>query len=248
VQVNHRDPERHKHAVHNALAASDKYAWQWSEKSTFLTTTSTPLIRAYWRANIEGHKPQNLAWKPVPKWDMTDYTAHNEKMAKADAKFWQKTKSRGWKVAAELPVYWHFHFDNEQLLRLKSFWIRSLFDHSAWPLLDVRKCWQSQGTKANGIGIYRIKFDAPANIDPAKQKIVLAFGGFPPNNIKKTGWMDIRLNDKGYSMRNMVDVTKSIKPGQTNLLAVRVINKSGPAGLTGRVKLLVRRRATTRPR
>ena len=30
-RFNQRDPERHRHAVHNSLAASDHYAWQWGE-------------------------------------------------------------------------------------------------------------------------------------------------------------------------------------------------------------------------
>ena len=51
--------------------------------------------------------------------------------------------------------------------------------------------------------------------------------------------MDVTVNGVGIPMQSLVDVAKQIKPGQSNLVAVRVINRAGPAGLIGHVKLLV---------
>ena len=65
VSVNQRDPETHAHAVHNALAASDHYAWLYGEKSKFLTTRPTRLMRKYFEANIKAHETQDLFWKPT---------------------------------------------------------------------------------------------------------------------------------------------------------------------------------------
>ena len=67
VSVNQRDPETHKHALHNALAASDHYAWLYGEQSKFLTPEPTPLMREYFRANVEAHEPQDLFWEPRRK-------------------------------------------------------------------------------------------------------------------------------------------------------------------------------------
>lgn len=239
VSVNQRDPVRHMHAVHNALAASDEYAWQWGEMGDWLSPTPTPLIREYWKANIEGHEPQNLAWEPAPKWDMTDYGEHDRKMAGKDAAFWKEVEKGGWEVAVELPEYWHFFFDPELLLRFGAY-MEPTYDESAGPLLSTLECWQGQSIKANGPAVYRVRFDAPADLDPERQEIVLALGGFPPDNVEQTGWMDVHLNGKGYPIRHLIDVSDKIKPGEENVLAVRVINKAGPGGLTGHVKLLVR--------
>ena len=67
VSVNQRDPETHKHALHSALAASDRYAWLYGEKSKFLSTAPTPLMREYFQANIEAHQAQDLFWEPKGK-------------------------------------------------------------------------------------------------------------------------------------------------------------------------------------
>jgi len=241
VRVNHRDPERHKHAVHNALAASDEYAWQWGEMGDWLSPNPTPLIREYWKANVDGHKPQNLDWEPEPKWDLTDYTAYDQDMARKDAAFWAERETEGWQVAVELPLYWKFRFDTELLLRFRDY-LGVTTNDTGWPLISVLKCWQSQGTKANGPAVYRIKFVAPENLDPDRQEIMLAFGGYSAGTSlgSASSWMDVTVNGVGIPMQSLVDVAKQIKPGQSNLVAVRVINRAGPAGLIGHVKLLVR--------
>ncbi len=240
VAVNQRDPERHMHAVHNALAASDEYAWQWGEMGDWLSPTPTTLIKEYWKANVEGHNPQNLDWAPEPKWDMTDYSKYEADNAKADSAFWAEAKNGGWKIAVELPDYWKFIFDTETLVRYRGQWLSPDFDDRSWQYLSVLKCWQSQSVKANGPAVYRTRFKVPADIDPKTQEVVLAFAGFPPDDAKKTGWMDVHLNGKAYPIRHIIDVTDSIIPGKENFVGVRVINKSGPAGLTGHVKLMVR--------
>ena len=248
VRLNQRDPERHKHAAHNAMAVSDKYGWLYGELP-FITAEETPLMRQYWQANIDAHEPMDLGWEPVPKWDLTDYTAHDRQMAKQDAAFWARMKKDGWKVAVELPVNWHFRFDTQRQIRYKQHWYRTnnTLDNSAWPLISTLKCWQSQGTKANGIGIYRVNFDVPKYLNPKRQEIVLAFGGFSAGTSPARGMRPeiiAFVNTKlSFGMKDgPVNVSKVIKPGETNQVSVRVINHAGPAGLMGHVKLLVRNR------
>ena len=237
ASVNQRDPQRHKHAVHNALAASDKYAWIYGQESFFLTPEPTPLMREYFQANVDGHEPQDLWWKPVPKWDMINYDEHDKSMAELDARFWSTIDSRGYKIVFEFPDYWHFFIDTEQRGRS----IFQVYDHDAWPLISTLKCWQSQSTKAVGEGVYRIYFDAPADLNRQTDQIFLAFGGFRPDD-RPDYWTVARLNGKSFQIDNLIDVSEWIKPGQSNFLAVEVINKAGPGGPLGHVKLLVRGR------
>ena len=56
VSVNARDPETHRLALRNAFKASGEYAWLYGEKSRFLTTEPTPLMRQYFRANVYAHE------------------------------------------------------------------------------------------------------------------------------------------------------------------------------------------------
>ena len=248
VRANQRDPERHKHAAHNALAVSDKYAWLYGEMP-WITAPPTPLMRAYWDANIAAHAPQDLSWQPVPKWDLTDYAAHDRQMADREVKFWVRVKQEGWEVATELPRYWHFRFDTQLQIRYNKHWYRpnNDFDFGSWPLISTWKCWQSQGTRASGVGIYRLKFDAPPDLDPQRDEIMLAFGGHSAGTAPGPGLrpeiIAFMNSKRGLGMRSgLTDVSDLIKPGATNQVSVRVINHAGAAGLMGRVKLVVRRR------
>jgi len=249
LRVNQRDPERHKHAAHNALAVSDKYAWLYGEKP-WITLEETPLMRQYWQANVDAHEPMDLGWAPETKWDLTDYSAKEREMALEDAAFWAKAEKDGWKVAVQLPIHWRFRFSVGKQLRFRKHWPKGDFDDSSWPLISILKCWQSQSIPASGQGVYRTNFDVPTDVDPDTQEVVLAFGAYsagPPATElgDLASWADICVNGKPYPLefpekKQMLDVSGSIKPGQSNRVGIRVINASGPAFLMGHVKLLVR--------
>ena len=55
VSQNARTPQEHKLALQNAFKASGEYAWLYGEKSFFLTTDPTSLMRKYFQANIDAH-------------------------------------------------------------------------------------------------------------------------------------------------------------------------------------------------
>ena len=245
ARVNQRDPEQHKHATHNALAASDDYAWLYGEMP-WLTEEATPLMKAYWKATEDARQPMDLDWAPEPEWDLTDYSAVNEQMAAKDAASWAQAEKDGWRVAVELPTWWRFLFSPGNKLRYRKYWYKGDIDDSAWPLISCLKCWQSQGMPANGQAVYRVSFDVPADIDATTQDIQLSFGAFsagePAGEKGLASWADFTLNGKGYPMRPMSDVAESIRPGERNRVGIRVINRAGPALLMGHVKLLVRDR------
>ena len=56
VSQNARSPEEHKLALRNAFKASGEYAWLYGEKSRFLTTDPTPLMREYFYGNVAAHE------------------------------------------------------------------------------------------------------------------------------------------------------------------------------------------------
>ena len=60
VSQNARSPKDHKLALRNAFkASSGEYAWLYGEKSFFLTTDPTPLMREYFQANVDAHEDED---------------------------------------------------------------------------------------------------------------------------------------------------------------------------------------------
>ena len=240
-RFNQRNPERHKHAVHNALAASDRYAWQWGEwgkdgESNFMTTEPTPLMRRYWQGNVDAHAPMDLLWEVEPYHDHADYTTADAEAAAKDVALWPALQKQGYSVVATLPEYWKFRFDPGLKVRFSN-WTSPSCDDASWFTIKCTRCWQSEGTHANGPGVYRVVFDAPAGLDPETQEIVLAFGGMG------SGEAHLYLNGGWISyLQQVLDVSKTIKPGESNHIGIVFRNQTGPGGLMGRVKLLVRDR------
>lgn len=239
VNLNHRDPARHMHAVHNALAVSDEYAWQWGEwgrdgEYNFLPDKPTDLIRQYWKANNDGHKPQELGWEPTPVLDTADYTQADAEAAAKTPRFWSDLAAQGYSIAVDLPEFWKFRFDPEMKVRYSN-WTTSGFDDSSWFAIGTSKCWQLQGTRANGPGVYRVKFDVPESVDPKTQEVLLAFSG------TGFGTNHIYLNNVWIAeTAPVVSVNENIKPGATNTIAIVCLNKQGPGGMAGPVKLATR--------
>ena len=56
VEQNGRPPAEHRLAVHNAFQVSGEYAWLYGEKSFFLRSTPTRLMRDYFQANRDAHQ------------------------------------------------------------------------------------------------------------------------------------------------------------------------------------------------
>ena len=61
VKINARTPAEHREAVSNAFRVSGKYAWLYGESSFFLIKPPTPLMREYFKANIDAHEMKSPA-------------------------------------------------------------------------------------------------------------------------------------------------------------------------------------------
>ena len=253
--ANHRDPKRHEYATGNALAVSDDYAWHYGEASYFLVwgegypfrpgfdieyEEPPALIREYWQANVRGHEPHDLNWAPAPLFDGSDYSAFNADAAKRNRSFWAQKDATGAKVVLELPEYWQFLYDQEVLGRLKSYpaFINGWAGES-WFRVDSSTCWQSQGIRVNGYAWYGANFDVPAELDVESQELFLTFAAYGSGSVNiylNGGWI-------GYLPKNPeIDVTAKLKPGESNTLVLGFLNKTGPGGLAGDVKILGRAR------
>ena len=256
VSANHRNPEWHEHATANALAASDHYAWHYGEASYFLRwgegypfapdfdkeyEEPPALIREYWQANVNGHQPHDLDWAPEPTFDTTDYAEFDADAARRNEAFWGAKEKEGYEVALELPEYWRFLYDQEVLGRCRPYpsFVNAWAGHS-WFQVSSRKCWQSQGMRVNGYAWYGTAFEVPADLDVESQELFLTF------SVYGSGAVNIYLNGGwiGYLPKDpMIDVTKKLKPGEKNILVLGFLNKTGPGGLAGDVKIMSREKS-----
>ncbi len=251
AKANQRNPKRHEYATSNALAVSDHYAWHYGEASYFLQwgegypfqpdfdkkyVEPPPLIRQYWQATVKAHEPHDLNWAPEPILDTNDYSKFNADMAKRNRKFWQVKKKDGFKVVITFPEQWRFWIDREMLGRFSGSNMDSWRDASrCW--ISSKTCWQSQGFRENADAFYGVKFELPTDLNLDSQDIFLAIGSRGQGNVNF--WFN------GHWIGNnkhLIGVTKKLKPGQTNMLVLGFINKKGPGGLAGDVKLLSRRK------
>ena len=265
AKANQRDPKCHEHAVHNALAASDDYAWlygegsyflQWGEGYPFQPDFETryeeppPLIREYWAATVKAREPHDLSWVPEPLYDLSEYTEFDLRAATRNEAFWIEKEEEGFQTVVQLPEHWAFLVDNEMQGRFNNYGsTMASWPGGTWLRVSSKRCWQSQGIRVSGPAFYGVEFDVPADLDVEKREIFLAFGGHGPQaaNIYFNGdWIGYFPNDP------MPDVTKIVRPGQTNTVIIgflktnaevsspRFASEIGPGGLAGDVKLLAR--------
>ena len=102
-----------------------------------------------------------------------------------------------------------------------------------WAKTSSEKCWQSQGFRMSGNAFLGVEFEVPADLDVESQDYFLAVGayGADPVNIFMNGsWI-------GYFPKHRLPkATEHIKPGQTNLVGLNFLSKTGAGGLAGDVK------------
>jgi Glycosyl hydrolases family 2, sugar binding domain len=116
-------------------------------------------------------------------------------------------------------------------------WFKTDFDDSAWRVFSIGKLMEEQIGDYDGIAWYRLNFTAPA-IEPGKQ-IFMVFGAVDDSakvwlNGKSIG------EHEGWDRAFALDVTQILKQGQTNFVAVKVMDDGGSGGIWKSVKLMVK--------
>ena len=138
-----------------------------------------------------------------------------------------------------LPAQWKFKIDPNYVGE-KEKWYALDHDDSAWADIRVGEFWEKQGyPDYDSAAWYRLKLHLPKGL---KTRIVqLCFGAADENakvyvNGKLSGEFDV--GPEGWDKRFFIDITKEARPGEANLIAVRVIDTVGAGGLWKPVKVV----------
>ena len=121
-------------------------------------------------------------------------------------------------------------------------WFETDFNDSRWHKILIGKWWEEQGYEYNGIAWYRKRFTAP-KIGPGK-KVFLAVGA---SDDYARVWLNGQFIGEehlpiavGWNTPFAMDVTDCIKPGEANVLAIRVEDPGAYGGLWKSIKLMVK--------
>ncbi len=154
-----------------------------------------------------------------------------------------------YRFLADLPHLWRFRIDPYDT-GVKEGWFGPVVNERNWLWITSELPWDNQGYRLyDGYGWYRQEFDAPAL--PDDTKVFLAFGGVAhgaevylngtkvgEHNMDSSPWESRRLPDTCF----LIDVSGSLKSGQENLLAVRVVDYGMyGGGIWKPVKLIARK-------
>jgi len=253
LEKNHFSPERMKHALHNAMAASDEFVWTYSinahwwpnriaagpcfDKKWRPTDSNRKYVLddAYMKAVAKVREPMDLDWHP----GQTD-----EKSASVSAFDSEK-------AFAELGD------DYETLLGLEDGWIfyradsltPSALDWGASPLhagavLDGRPiklgdAWENQGAALDGIGFYRRSIRLPE--DAQKKRIYLGLCGVAGKATVYVAHKGIRPKSVGRCAGEQLalfDITDAVDLEGDNDIAIAVDSRQGAGGIYGAARIL----------
>ena len=166
----------------------------------------------------------------------TPFAFHREKTRLGERSDWDyaiKTIS-----STEIPgKNWRFATDPEATGHEKNFYDVN-FDDSKWALIGVGN-WEDQGFKNyDGIGWYRIVFDAPKK--PNCNAAELTFGA-----VDEEAWVWLNgiyigqhaIGKDGWDKTFTLDITDEIKWGERNILVVRVNDSMLGGGIWKPIKL-----------
>ena len=141
-------------------------------------------------------------------------------------------------LIADLPKEWKFHEDN-QGIGIKKRWYKPAINDSGWDTIRIGEFWNNQGYPTVDIGWYRVSI--PIGRELENRKLILFFGGVDL-------WAHVWINGHDvldrfcYKLelddRFSVDITPYIKPGQDNLIVVRVQDYERSGGIWKSIKLV----------
>lgn len=215
--------ERTPSAIADAYKKMDEFETFWSLNK--LSDTCSPSI-------LEGIRDlrKKIAEKSEPK----------GRAALTDRDVWLRELFAFDKAPAKipnlypLPEVWKLRIDYEDM-GLKEGWHKPDYDDSkGWQPLSTWDCYENQGyAEVDGRFWYRVAFPAPPF--PAGKKIIMRIGSLDDDG-------DIYINGERAYVRKHIhpddwqssfafEVTALIKPGQTNVIAVRGYDAMGAGGI-----------------
>lgn len=126
---------------------------------------------------------------------------------------------------------WKFRPDPE-LVGEQERWFAADLDESAWKDIAIERFWQDFGYGVLGAAWYRRAFDLPAR--PPAERFELVFGA-----VDESSWVWLNgepagshdLGPSGWDKEFALDVSKGLRWGGANKIAVRVYNTAMAGGI-----------------
>ncbi|MDO8589113.1 MAG: beta galactosidase jelly roll domain-containing protein [Armatimonadota bacterium] len=234
---NYLTPAGFRAAANYALELSDRYVWVYSGGMHWLDGTPPKEYLDALRLSKEGPGPGE-------KHPIMLMTTERKRYAEDEPGYSdEETFAEMRKTMTEVYDFpkdgWLFAFDKHGSGR-KHGWYRSDFNDSNWRPIMIGKWWEEQVEAYNGKAWYRKHFTAPT-VKRGKRIFVVVGGA--------DDWAKVWLNGTcvgeqhlpiavGWNTPFALDVTKVIKPGKENVLAIRVEDPGAFGGLWKSVKLM----------
>ena len=244
-------PARLSHGLHNAMAASDDFAWMWNGRDIWWPMSVPPrkigekigwgVLRqypeVYYRAVADCREPKDLNWRPIPP-DTETYPDAGK----------PPFPLKGYEVLADLPDEWWFKTEPDNVLyeyaQVYSGWTNNGRPNvneaeEGWRRLSVGQPWENQDIAYDGVAWYRRRVTAPDSV--RGRRLWLAFGGVADEAhvfVAPRGMPSRPLGRNKTEGPFSIDATGAFMPGEETLIAVRVINPAGPGGILSPVKLI----------
>ena len=146
------------------------------------------------------------------------------------------------RVVAQVPRFWRFRFDPEDVGEREG-WYDPAYDDGEWNATDTFTFWEGRFGDYDGYAWYRTKVHLPAAC--RGNSIRLYFGA-----VDEGGWIYVNgrlvkvrpfVPPDGWRRPFEVEITDAVRFGAENLLAVRVLDRSGTGGIWRPVKIVTDR-------
>ena len=236
---NYFAPDELRASLAYALESSDAYVWVYSER-----------LR-WWDFNVPEPYVSALALAktgpgPVLK-ERRDFQPPPPKAAEQEGYSDEETFAEFRETMTEVFDFpkdgWRFARD-ESNSGEKEGWCKADFDDSGWRTISIGKFWEESAAadeNYDGCAWYRRKFAAPAV--EAGKTIFLVVGAADES---ASVWLNDEfvgtheMGEAGWLVPFALDVTGTLKPGEDNVLAVRVYDRMYAGGLWKSIKLMAK--------
>lgn len=235
--MNFFTPEEFDLALHYALTYSDRYVWVYSEQVNWWRRTNLPW--EYLTPLVTGRFERKRA-RVIPRVGKEMVPARVSRAR--DVPGWDERSTFGdlppiCEEILTLPPQWEFRLDPEDRGRRERWYARRK-GGQPWREIEVGKWWEEQEIYYDGVAWYRVEIPIPKRVNT--RQVYLVFGA-----VSDSAWVYVNgtltgSHDRGlfgWRKRFSVDITKAVRPGATNLVAVRVYNRAANGGIWKPVKL-----------
>ena len=266
-QKNRLSPIELEYALHRALATTDKYVWVYSEQPNWWTGERLPPGYAEAvRAARRPHDPDWRTSRAIPGGATQVVTAASQPGHDDQATFgmlWSQ-----YDKIMDLPKAWLFRLDPERVGEKEGWFAPDADEppspaaagaaysaavapaakagsapregRSEWKPIEIGKFWEEQGyPEYDGVGWYRVRIQVPGTANG--RDLLLAFGAADETaKVWVNGQLAGEFGLLGFTWheRFEIDVTPYVRPGEENVVVVRVEDSIGMGGLWKSVLLI----------